>query len=264
MNFNSNWVSDVQLHVFFDCTFATHCWQVAGLCFDMSLVEDASSWVVDRLCSEKEENLLTIVIVLLGIWSFRNNKVWEGKTVSAEAVLEWSSKCTIEWQMARAKGTSTGIEAVTMTRVNDHKWQAPSKGNFKVNVDASVGIDSSSFSVGMILRDYKGVFMRGKTMRFGGTRTRSVFEAESIGNNEALTWILSLQIDNVTIETHSLLTVQALDKHHANELEVGNIIESCRLKLVSRNDFSFKLVRKQANRAAHLMARIPMFAELLL
>lgn len=92
-------------------------------------------------------------------------------------------------------------------------------------------------------------------MRFEGIL--SVSEAESIGINEALTWNLPLQIDNVIIESDSLLTVQALDKHLSNKLEVGNIIESYRLKLINKNDISIKFVRKQVNRVAHLMDRIP-------
>lgn len=83
-------------------------WQFAGLRFDMSLVEDASCWLVDRFCSEKAENLLTIAQVLWEIWSSKNRKVWEDKTVSAEVAIECSSNWITEWQSARAKRTSTG------------------------------------------------------------------------------------------------------------------------------------------------------------
>ena len=125
----------------------------------------------------------------------------------------------------------------------------------KLNVDASVVNGASSFSVGMLVRDDRGAFILGKTMRFEGTVP--VFEAEAIGVNEALSWIRSLQLQQVTIETDSFLTVKALEGNYHNYLEVGNWIESCRLKLQDRGDISIKYVRKNANMAAHLMARIP-------
>lgn len=55
-----------------------------------------------------------------------------------------------------------------------------------MNVDASVGMNSSSFSVGMV---HAGTFLRGKTMRFG--RMVSVYKADAIGINEALSWIMT-------------------------------------------------------------------------
>ena len=75
--------------------------------------------------------------------------------------------------------------------------------------------------------------------------------------SEALSWIRSLQLQQVTIETDSLLTIKTLEVNYHNYLEVGNYIENCRLKLQDRGDISIKYVRKNANRVAHLMARIP-------
>lgn len=101
---------------------------------------------------------------------------------------------------------------------------APSEGGYKLNIDASMGNGSTSFSMGMVLRNsYMSVFER-KNMMFEGTV--SVVVAESIGVQEALSWILSMQVQHVTIETDSQLTVKAL-KNVDNRLELGNIIQDC-------------------------------------
>lgn len=62
-------------------------------------------------------------------------------------------------------------------------------------------------------------------MRFEGKVTRlsepaSVFEAEAIGVQEALSWIMTRQHPRVVIETDSYLTVQALQRDTINHLEV--------------------------------------------
>lgn len=71
-------------------------------------------------------------------------------------------------------------------------------------MDASVFNGEDSFSIGMIIRDHAGVFIRGKTMRFAGKV--AVAEAEAVGVLEALSWIKEFPSQPVVIETDSLLT----------------------------------------------------------
>lgn len=104
-----------------------------------------------------------------------------------------------------------------------------------MNVDASVHSDSSSFSVKMVLRDHVGTFFRGKTLRFGNVVL--VFEAEAIGVNEALAWIITLKIQNVIVESDLLLSIQAIEKGKQNYLEVGYVVDSCRVRLNQRRDY---------------------------
>lgn len=70
--------SDIEhkLHVFFDCPFASSCWQYAGLHYDMSAVEFASDWLLQKINLAPYDEIMGIVNVLWGIWFFRNKKVW--------------------------------------------------------------------------------------------------------------------------------------------------------------------------------------------
>lgn len=79
-------------HVFFGCNFASSYWQEKGIRSILWNVEDASGWLLDRLCSEKYEVLAEMAMTLWGIWFFRNKKVWERKVVIAQFVMEWSSR----------------------------------------------------------------------------------------------------------------------------------------------------------------------------
>lgn len=113
---------------------------------------------------------------------------------------------------------------------------------------------SDSFSIGMIIRDHIGTFQAGKVMRLAGNI--SVYEAEAVGILEALSWIDDRQDGHVVIESDSLLSVRALQKDIVQVNELGTVLNFCKDMLKNRSDISIQFVRKQANRAAHVMARV--------
>lgn len=63
-------------------------WLSTGLIFDMSEVESAPDWLLEKLCTETEERLITIVTTPLGLWFARNRRIWEGKSSWVRA-LQW-------------------------------------------------------------------------------------------------------------------------------------------------------------------------------
>ena len=54
------------LHLFFDCKFAVDCWSCVNLSFDMSEVDFAPSWLLDKLGGASTDELVTICMVLWG------------------------------------------------------------------------------------------------------------------------------------------------------------------------------------------------------
>lgn len=104
-------------------------------------------------------------------------------------------------------------------------WNALDPGKFKVNVDASVFPNASSFTVGMVMRNHQGTFIAGKVICL--PMVELVFEAETVGINEALSWIKTQQFqDNaVMVESDSMLVVNSIKSDRENLLEVGEIIE---------------------------------------
>lgn len=69
--------------------------------------------------------------------------------------------------------------------------------------------------------------------------------------------MLELGRENVEIESDSLLTVQAIVGGTDNYLEVGSMLQECRSLISNRPDISISFVKKQANKVAHLLARVP-------
>lgn len=148
--------------------------------------------------------------------------------------IEWSSKQIVDWRGAK-EAIALSCETGRSNQRSNAKWSAPANGSLKLNVDASVYAGASSFSIGMVLRDDKGRFVRGKCMNVKGTV--SVFEAESFGVCEALSWIMQEVNQPVSIESDSLQTVNALNKKVHYQLEVGDILDRCRI-LVHSNSCS--------------------------
>ncbi|KAL8095223.1 hypothetical protein AgCh_036614 [Apium graveolens] len=111
-------------------------------------------------------------------------------------------------------------------------WKGPAPGAFKINVVTAVPVNDNYFSTGHV----------------------STFEAEVRGVYKTLSWIDNLDLSNIQIETDSMLTVVAVESLEVNYLEVGNLIEACKIWLQERNDVCLVHVRRQVNKAAHLLA----------
>lgn len=169
--------------------------------------------------------------------------------------MQWSIKQVSQWR--EVQNLKPGIKNIrTQGQGNNAgRWKAPEVNNFKVNVDASVFPGSNSYSVGMILRDHNGGFRKARNLRCEGQV--SVFEAEARGVLEAIRWVLSLGIADVVVENDSMLTVQAICKGTDILHEVGHMLQESRSLIQARPDISVSFIKKQANKVAHLLARVP-------
>lgn len=243
-------------HLFFDFDFAWSCWQLVGTTNDMMAVEYVSDWLLDKLETEPGDNLVKIATVLWAIWFARNQKIFEGKQLTPDSVMQWSSKQISEWQVAQKKRRCNTLRHSSELNNVEMRWCPPAAGELKVNVDASVHTGQYHFSVGMVVRDHMGQYVRGKTMRF--EHGASVLEAELVGIVEALKWIEEASLTMpITLESDSLLSINAIKKNSSNLLEMGDLIEYCSDFLGRRKEVKIGYVRKQANMVAHLLAKTP-------
>ncbi|XP_074324342.1 uncharacterized protein LOC141661257 [Apium graveolens] len=155
------------------------------------------------------------------------------------------------WIQARRKQDTDQREYVkerSTSHISCTKWQPPAAGTFKINVDASVFPGANNFSIGMVMRNYACDFMAARNCKISGEV--SVFEAESVGVCEALSWIKEMQRqeDEIIIESDSQLSVNAIRATRINYLEVGEVIESCKQLLNSFHKVSVVFVRKMRTR----------------
>ncbi|XP_017251076.1 uncharacterized protein LOC108221728 [Daucus carota subsp. sativus] len=226
-----------------------------GLSFNMLEVEYAPTWLLDKISREPSELIEKIATTLWGIWYARNLKIWEGKQLTPSIAMDMSVKQVKEWQEAMKRKNVVQSNPSNSVVSKNIKWTPPEQARFKMNVDASVFAGASAFNIGLIIRDDHGCFVQGKNMCFSGSVT--VLEAEARGVQEAICWAEEMNMHYLVIETDSALVVEAMQSDITYYLEVGHILEFCKSKLQQRSDLSLCHVKKQANRAAHLMARVP-------
>ncbi|XP_074361362.1 uncharacterized protein LOC141701628 [Apium graveolens] len=211
-------------------------------------------WVLNKLEVAKHEEVVDIYVALWGIWFWCNKRVWTDQMVNPAIAMESSVRILRDWKTARQcmqPGISQRVEARSDTR----KWKAPDRGSIKLNVDASFLPEADSFSIGMVIRDHDGTFIEGRSMTL--PRPTTVFEAECIRVREALSWLLSYQGRRAVVEIDSLLSVKALYGGGKNLLEVGHVIDQCKMLLEDLPTVHVTHIRKHANKVAHSLARIP-------
>uniref|UniRef100_A0A803P2K0 RNase H type-1 domain-containing protein n=1 Tax=Cannabis sativa TaxID=3483 RepID=A0A803P2K0_CANSA len=134
----------------------------------------------------------------------------------------------------------------------DH-WATPSPNSVKVNVDAAMFEDTHSFGFSMVARDCCGVLIQGKTVCRQGHVDPSLAEAMEV--REALSWIKSYPWQNVTLETDSLVVVQALRRSMDMISLFGLVIKDCKNFLATMCNVSIFFVKRSANSVAHAFAR---------
>lgn len=242
------------LHLFFDCPFANGCWQSVNIRYAMGEVHFAPDWLLQILTSAKHDEVVAVCLVLWGIWCWRNKRVWQNQFINPSIAMENTFQMYKDWKVAHKSSAHKRI-VPSSGASNLKKWQPPSLGALKLNVMHLSFQDKLPSQLVWCFETTKEFFVEGKCLSL--PRLATVLEAESIGVREALSWLMEDANRNVTVKTDSLLVVRALKGGTVNLLEVGSVLEHCRLLLRDLPQVTLGHVRKQANRVAHSLARIP-------
>lgn len=145
------------LHIFLDCQFAAGCWRFFGREFDASVVEDCPQWVLQLLSTDLAEVAVQKATILWRIWSARNLKVWEGKSMLPDMAMQWSVNQITQWSDAQSR-KRVKVNVRARQHNNREYWKPPEEGHYKINVDAAVQPRAIDFAVGMVLRNHQGTF----------------------------------------------------------------------------------------------------------
>lgn len=243
------------MHVFLDCTFARSCWHYVGLQYNWDEIFSANDWLLNKLEVASVEETAKICTTLYGIWMARNRKVWDNVDLTGIAAMQLAFRNVQEWKEARQSKRKGVGGQVSGTKLSDTKWVPPPHGSYKVNVDASWIPGAEISTIGMVLRDNAGVFLEGRTVAMG--KAANAFEAECIGVREALSWVKNRTDRDVVVESDSKMTIEAITGDHEYVLEVGHVIDQCKMLLHSLTGTSVKHIRRQANKVAHGLAKMP-------
>ncbi|XP_057993055.1 uncharacterized protein LOC110651573 [Hevea brasiliensis] len=148
----------------------------------------------------------------------RNDKVWNGKLLTAYQVWQWANFAYHKWQAVQPNI----LPAASQSLIRPRDW-------------------NSSFLAA------KNVVLQGNLM---------VKEAEAIGIKEALNWVLSNGWSRVIIESDALGVIQALkDPFYQDSSSFGLLISYYKSHLSEIDSVIFAHVYRSINGVAHRLAR---------
>jgi ribonuclease HI len=134
------------------------------------------------------------------------------------------------------------------------RWQKPSRGRFKCNVDASFSTNLNVVGYGMCIRDEDGNFVKARTMWSSPMCVSDIGEA--LGLSHAIQCVHELQLPNVDFELDAKRVVDYFNNGNNDISEFGAIIDDCRQRCISYFENSkVEFCRRQANEVAHNLAR---------
>ncbi|XP_060968324.1 uncharacterized protein LOC133035899 [Cannabis sativa] len=165
-------------HALIECALTTSCWHFLGVHCPYPPGTFAS-WLEHIFSSSATEDMCKIAMVCWALWNARNKKVWKKQSSSLNEVI--------------------GMSAL---------WVKPVLETIKINVDAASFEQENSYGYGMAARDQLGSPLHIQAEYHGGYFPSEVVEA--MGIKEALSWIKANHWKGVTIESDSMLAVQAI------------------------------------------------------
>lgn len=101
---------------------------------------------------------------------------------------------------------------------------------------------------------YSGAFVA--TRSSWSAPSLPVAEGEACGLLQAIKWMTSLGYDRVLFELDFKSVVDNIHSPGADISELGSIIQECSGIISSFPNFNVKFIRRQANSAAHCLARV--------
>ena len=138
-------------------------------------------------------------------------------------------------------------------------WAAPPPEVCKINVDRATSENGMLSSVGVIIRDCRGVVVAARGRLLPACYTVEVTEAYAI--EEGIKLACELQLSRIILESDSAIAVQALNSRSFGA-DFGIIRQGALTMLSSFRSWSVKHLKREYNRAAHNIAQITRSTEI--
>ncbi|KAM6562205.1 hypothetical protein CsatB_022203 [Cannabis sativa] len=244
--------AETEWHLLVACDFAWSCFNVAGLA---AVARDSFSsllpWLEATANSVTSEMMGRVIMLCWALWAARNDLVWKQRVRRVSDVVAFANLSLDQWIKAQGKGN---LPLLSPLKEGDgaEQWLKPFSG-FKLNVDAAIFASSFKHGFGCVVRNSDGDLVS----VFAGIKDGSVAPelAESIGIREALSWLKNNAYTRATIESDSLVCVEAIRSEETLVSAFGLVVDDCKNILKNLSNVSISFVKRSANCAAHYVAR---------
>ncbi|XP_042980190.1 uncharacterized protein LOC122310360 [Carya illinoinensis] len=191
------------------------------------------------------------VMILRGLWTKRNNLVFEGKFESPTGVVTNALSRLKCFQASRAELTL--IKDSNTERRKDTKWKPPDMGTSKLNFDAAIDKVENRMGLGIIARNHIGeiLFSFSASRLFHGTSDM----AEVAGLWKAMDLALELDIRNVVFEGDAERIIKGVTEDREVNAWMDQMFKDMRGRLLNRIDRSVMFIHRERNSVAHELAK---------
>ncbi|KAK2383934.1 hypothetical protein QL285_071338 [Trifolium repens] len=240
-------------HVIYGCESSKIAWHGAGLLDVIAPYNQQNCTVKEcilhmcRNASRSDAGKAAMLIWIL--WSNRNNCVWNHEKETGQQ-LGYRSLCLwFEWSIVQREYYGD-VQQVPQQQLI---WQPPPRDKFKCNVDVGIHNEERKSSSGWCVRDHRGNFIMGGSSWINGKCSSN--EGEALALLEAMTTLQFRGYNDVIFETDAQNIVGAIRSRKQGISEFSVIINKIKCLLSLCSGFEVKLIRRQANRVAHTIAR---------
>jgi ribonuclease HI len=164
----------------------------------------------------------------------------------------------------RAIATRTKVAVDEWKAINDNSktpscklkepWLCPDEGWVKVNVDGAFRAAEGNGGGGVVIRDHHGGFVSGANHFF--PHVTDAEGAELLACRRGLVLAQASQVRKLVLETDSTGVAAKLRRDDQDRSSYGALIEEIKFLLSGFEDASVRAVRRSANEAAHLLAKL--------
>uniref|UniRef100_A0A803QFF3 Reverse transcriptase domain-containing protein n=1 Tax=Cannabis sativa TaxID=3483 RepID=A0A803QFF3_CANSA len=138
-------------------------------------------------------------------------------------------------------------------QTNVISWSPPVGNSLKMNVDAAVNITDKKLGIGAVVRNNQGEVIAAFSKPSQGCFRSDEMEAKALFHS--LIWATKHQLPLALVETDALRVSSALNSFHRDLSYFSNLIDDVRCLLSSFLGVTVAHVRRQANQAAHGLAK---------
>ena len=156
-------------------------------------------------------------------------------------------------QQARSQKLQNAGAALTKQKAAAIAWNPPPFNQLKLNVDAAVDVKKMKLGVGAVVRNHRGEVLASLSKPVQGCFRSDEMEAKAIFHS--LIWTIQHHMPIAIVETDALRVSNALASSSRDISCFSDLIDDIRCLLSSFPGVTIVHTRRQANQAAHGLAK---------